>query len=375
MQKFELLKQDGLARRGRLTFSRGTVETPTFMAVGTQATVKALTPRQIKETGTRVVLGNTYHLMLRPGSDRIKKLGGLHHFMGWNGPILTDSGGYQVFSLAASRKISEKGVTFKSHIDGSSHMLSPERSMQIQAELGSDIVMAFDECAPYPCDEKEAEEAMHRTHRWADRSLDAFKGQEQALFGIVQGSVYPELREASAKTLVEKPFAGFAVGGLSVGEPKHLMMGMLDACVPFLPDEKPRYLMGVGTPLDLIQSVARGIDMFDCVMPTRNARNGQAFTSRGAISIKQARFKEDREALDPDCTCYTCLNFERAYLHHLFKAGEILSSVLITLHNLSYYQNLMGQMRTAIEQGNFLELQNQIESIYTHKKPEESCPR
>ncbi|MCB1052527.1 MAG: tRNA guanosine(34) transglycosylase Tgt [Acidobacteria bacterium] len=368
---FELIRTDRQgARLGRLHFSRGVVETPTFMAVGTQATVKALTPAQIQETGTGIILGNTYHLMLRPGSDRIARMGGLHHFMGWSGPILTDSGGFQVFSLADARKITEEGVAFKSHIDGSSHLLSPERSMDIQRELGSDIVMAFDECAPYPCERRQAKEAMDRTHRWAERSLKHFRGGHQALFGIVQGSVYTDLRAESAQVLTQMPFDGFAVGGLSVGEPKDLMAGMLDACVPYLPTNKARYLMGVGTPVDLVNGVAAGIDMFDCVMPTRNARNGQAFTHHGTVSIKQARYAEDQAPLDEKCPCYTCRTFERAYLHHLYRAGEILSSVLMTLHNLTYYQTLMADMRRAIQADRFELYRNEILAAYAVKSEE-----
>ena len=372
---FEHLKNDGSskARRGQLNFTRGQVETPTFMAVGTQATVKSLTPKQIEETGSKIVLGNTYHLMLRPGPKLIEKLGGLHHFMGWKGPILTDSGGFQVFSLADARKITEDGVTFRSHIDGSNHMLTPEKSMDIQEALGSDIVMAFDECAPYPCDFKDTKIAMDRTHRWAERSLNHFKGGDQALFGIVQGGVFAELRETSAKTLTKMPFHGFAIGGLSVGEPKKDMMDMIDVCEPHLPTNKPRYLMGVGTPLDLIQAVSRGIDMFDCVMPTRNARNGQAFTSRGKVTIKQAQFREDASPLDQECSCYTCQHFEKAYLHHLFKAGEILSSVLMTIHNLSYYQKLMARIRLAIEQDQFQALLGELEGVYGQKLEENPC--
>ncbi len=336
--------------------SHGAVQTPVFMAVGTQGTVKAMTPRQLTEAGVSMVLGNTYHLMLRPGAERIDRLGGLHKFMGWNGPILTDSGGFQVFSLTELSKKTEDGVRFRSHIDGSEQWLDPEHSMRIQRLLGSDIVMAFDDCTAYPADHKNAKLSMELAHRWADRSLEAFKGGDQALFGIVQGGMHKDLRAESAAFMSSRPFSGIAVGGLSVGEPKEIMYDILKHATPLLPQAKPRYLMGVGTPADLVNAVSTGIDMFDCVMPTRNARNGQAFTSQGIVSIKQSAYKDDEGPLDPNCDCYACGQFSRAYLHHLYKAKEILVSVLMTHHNLAYYQNLMARVRAAIASGSFAEL-------------------
>jgi len=323
------------------------------MPVGTQGTVKGLTPLQIEETGAQIILGNTYHLMLRPGSERIRQLGGLHRFMAWKGPILTDSGGFQVFSLSQLNKRTEEGVTFSSHIDGSRHLMTPESSMKIQEDLGSDIVMAFDECPPGDADYDATRKATERTHRWADRCLAAFKGRNQGLFGIVQGGMFEDLRTESVDFLKERPFSGMAIGGLSVGESKPTMYRILRHTAPLLPREKPRYLMGVGTPADLVNAISVGVDMFDCVMPTRNARNGQAFTSEGLINIKQARFREDNTSLDSKCPCYTCRTFSRAYLHHIYRAKEILSSVLMTLHNIAYYQNLMIQVREGIENGSF----------------------
>lgn len=366
MLKFKVIQSDAAtgARRGRLELARGVVETPVFMAVGTQATVKGLTPDQLRQTGVSMVLGNTYHLMLRPGSKRIAELGGLSKFMGWHGPTLTDSGGFQVFSLSHLSKKTEAGVSFRSHIDGSLHMLDPEASMAIQRDLGSDIAMAFDDCTPYPADRKAVEASMALTHTWADRSLAAFRGGDQSLFGIVQGGMYEDLRSESVAVLTEKPFDGFAIGGLSVGEPKDIMTRILKHTAPLLPAEKPRYLMGVGTPLDLITAVAAGVDMFDCVMPTRNGRNGQAFTSQGRVNIKQAAYRDDRGPLDPECACTACTQFSRAYLHHLFKAKEILSPVLMSLHNLAYYQKLMADIREAITRGELTSMINRISAAY-----------
>ena len=352
---FDLITTDGAARRGRLTLAHGQVDTPAFMPVGTYGTVKAMTPQALADTGAQICLGNTFHLWLRPGMEVIKQFGGLHQFMNWDKPILTDSGGFQVFSLGDLRKITEEGVKFASPIDGARLFLTPEISMQIQKDLNSDIVMIFDECTPYPADYKTAAESMRLSLRWARRSRDEHDRLENtnALFGIVQGGMHEALRDESLAGLKEINFNGFAIGGLSVGEPKEDMMRILAHTAPQLPTDKPRYLMGVGTPEDLMDSVEQGIDMFDCVMPTRNARNGHLFTRYGDIKIKNARFKTDQAPLDPTCSCYTCHNFSRAYLHHLFRAGEILSSILNTIHNLHYYQTLMAEMRSAIENGQF----------------------
>ncbi len=353
--KFDLITTDGAARRGRMTLAHGQVDTPAFMPVGTYGTVKAMTPEALANTGAQICLGNTFHLWLRPGMEVIKQFGGLHQFMNWDKPILTDSGGFQVFSLGDLRKITEEGVKFASPIDGARLFLTPEISMQIQKDLNSDIVMIFDECTPYPADYKTAAESMRLSLRWARRSRDEHDRLENtnALFGIVQGGMHEALRDESLAGLKEINFNGFAIGGLSVGEPKEDMMRILAHTAPQLPTDKPRYLMGVGTPEDLMDSVEQGIDMFDCVMPTRNARNGHLFTRYGDVKIKNARFKTDQAPLDPTCTCYTCQNFSRAYLHHLFRAGEILSSILNTIHNLHYYQTLMAEMRSAIENGQF----------------------
>ncbi len=353
--KFDLITTDGTARRGRMTLAHGQVETPAFMPVGTYGTVKAMTPHALADTGAQICLGNTFHLWLRPGMNVIKQFGGLHKLMNWDKPILTDSGGFQVFSLGDLRKITEEGVKFASPIDGARLFLTPEISMQIQKDLNSDIVMIFDECTPYPADYKTAAESMRLSLRWARRSRDEHDRLENtnALFGIVQGGMHEALRDESLAGLKDIDFNGFAIGGLSVGEPKEDMMRILAHTAPQLPADKPRYLMGVGTPEDLMDSVEQGIDMFDCVMPTRNARNGHLFTRFGDIKIKNARFKTDEAPLDPTCTCYTCQNFSRAYLHHLFRAGEILSSILNTIHNLHFYQTLMAEMRGAIEQGQF----------------------
>ena len=349
--KFTLKQQDGQARRGELEFPRGTVQTPAFMPVGTYGTVKSMLPRDIKEIGAEIILGNTFHLMLRPGTDIIKEHGDLHDFMQWQGPILTDSGGFQVFSLGKMRKITEEGVTFQSPVDGSKVFLDPEKSMQVQRDLGSDIVMIFDECTPYPATEREAQDSMELSLRWAKRSKDAHGESPHALFGIVQGGMYPELREASVKGLAEIGFDGYAIGGLSVGEPKEEMIRVLDGLQPHMPIDKPRYLMGVGKPEDIVEAVRRGVDMFDCVMPTRNARNGHLFTPTGVIRIRNATHKHDTAPLDESCDCYTCQNFSRSYLHHLDRCKEILSSQLNTIHNLRYYQRLMAGLRQAIEQG------------------------
>lgn len=353
--KFDLITTDGAARRGRLTLAHGQVDTPAFMPVGTYGTVKAMTPEALAATGAQICLGNTFHLWLRPGMEVIKQFGGLHRFMNWDKPILTDSGGFQVFSLGDLRKITEEGVKFASPIDGAKLFLTPEISMQIQKDLNSDIVMIFDECTPYPADYKTAAESMRLSLRWARRSRDEHDRLENtnALFGIVQGGMHETLRDESLAGLKDINFNGFAIGGLSVGEPKEDMMRILAHTAPQLPTNKPRYLMGVGTPEDLMDSVEQGIDMFDCVMPTRNARNGHLFTRFGDLKIKNARYKTEQGPLDPTCSCYTCQNFSRAYLHHLFRAGEILSSILNTIHNLHYYQTLMAEMRGAIESGQF----------------------
>jgi queuine tRNA-ribosyltransferase len=351
--QFTLHKQDGLARRGTLALKHGSVQTPAFMPVGTYGTVKAMSPLELKEIDAHIVLGNTFHLWLRPGLEVIAQHGGLHKFMGWDGPILTDSGGFQVWSLGALRKITEEGVKFRSPINGDSCFLTPEESMRIQKVLNSDIVMIFDECTPYPATLKEANDSMQLSLRWAKRSKDAHSGNDNALFGIIQGGMHEELRDVSLAGLTDIDFDGYAIGGLSVGEPKEDMLRILAHTAPKMPQHKPRYLMGVGTPEDLVAAVSQGVDMFDCVMPTRNARNGWLFTQYGDIKIKNATYKNDTEPLDADCSCYTCQNFTRAYLHHLHKVGEILGSRLNTIHNLHYYQVLMAGMRKAIEEGNF----------------------
>ncbi len=351
--KFELLTTDGAARRGRLTLAHGEIETPVFMPVGTYGTVKAMTPQSLHDIGAQVCLGNTFHLWLRPGLEVVREFGGLHKFMGWNKPILTDSGGFQVFSLGELRKITEEGVKFSSPIDGAKLFLTPEESMRIQHALNSDIVMIFDECTPYPATRDEAAKSMRLSMRWAQRSRDEHNllGNANALFGIVQGGMYEDLRDESLAGLDEIGFDGMAIGGLSVGEPKEDMARILAHTAPRLPTRKPRYLMGVGTPEDLVNAVRAGIDMFDCVMPTRNARNGHLFTRFGDLKIKNAAHRHDTRPLDESCTCYTCTNFSRAYLHHLFRAGEILGSMLNTIHNLHYYQTIMREMREAIAAG------------------------
>ncbi len=348
---FEKLGEDGRARRGRLTFPRGTVETPAFMPVGTYGTVKGMLPRDIQEIGAEIILGNTFHLMLRPGTEVVKAHGDLHDFTQWQGPILTDSGGFQVFSLGEMRKITEEGVTFRSPVDGSPVELSPEIAIQVQRDLGSDIVMIFDECTPYPATERQAKDSMELSLRWAQRSKDAHEGNPAALFGIVQGGMYESLRDRSLEGLTDIGFDGYAIGGLSVGEPKEDMIRILDHLPPKMPEDKPRYLMGVGRPEDIVEAVRRGVDMFDCVMPTRNARNGYLFTSTGIVKIRNARHRHDTAPLDERCDCYTCKNFSRSYLHHLDKCGEMLGSQLNTIHNLRFYQNLMAGLRGAIEAG------------------------
>jgi queuine tRNA-ribosyltransferase len=351
---FDLLATDGAARRGRLTFDRGTVETPAFMPVGTYGSVKAMTPRDLLEVGAEIILGNTFHLFLRPGLDVVGEFGGLHRFIGWNKPILTDSGGFQVFSLAHKRKITEQGVTFASPVDGSKVFLSPEESMRIQTVLDSDIAMIFDECTPYPATEKIAAESMELSLRWAERSRRAFDEQKNpnALFGIVQGSVYQNLRERSAEGLIQIGFDGYAVGGLAVGEPEAERNHTLDVTVPLLPQDRPRYLMGVGRPEDIVEAVRRGIDMFDCVMPTRNARNGFLFTSQGTLRIRNAKYANDTRVIEEGCECYACAQgFSRAYLRHLDRCNEILGSQLATIHNLHHYQRLMAGLREAIAAG------------------------
>lgn len=348
---FEKITEDGRARRGRLTFPRGVVETPAFMPVGTYGTVKGMLPRDIHEIGAHIILGNTFHLMLRPGTEVVKAHGDLHDFTQWQGPILTDSGGFQVFSLGDMRKITEEGVTFRSPVDGSKVELSPEIAIQVQRDLGSDIVMIFDECTPYPATEKQARESMQLSLRWAERSKKAHDGNPAALFGIVQGGMYEDLRDQSLAGLTEIGFDGYAIGGLSVGEPKEDMIRILDHLPPKMPEDKPRYLMGVGRPEDIVEAVRRGVDMFDCVMPTRNARNGYLFTSTGIIKIRNARHRHDTGPLDERCDCYTCQNFSRSYLHHLDKCGEMLGAQLNTIHNLRFYQNLMAGLRGAIEAG------------------------
>jgi len=349
--QYELINTDGKARRGRLTFDRGTVETPAFMPVGTYGTVKGMKTEEVKELGAEIILGNTFHLMLRPGTEIIEQHGGLHEFINWDKPILTDSGGFQVFSLGKMRKITEEGVKFSSPVNGDKIMLTPERSMEVQRSLNSDIVMIFDECTPYPATHKESQESMELSLRWAQRSKDAHAGNSNALFGIIQGGMYEDLREVSVAGLTAIDFDGYAIGGLSVGEPKEDMIRILDHTAPLIPDNKPRYLMGVGKPEDLVEGVRRGIDMFDCVMPTRNARNGHLFINTGVIKIRNASHKTDTGPLDSTCDCYTCKNYSRAYLHHLDKCKEILGSQLNTLHNLHFYQKVMQGLRDAIEQG------------------------
>lgn len=352
MLKFDITATDGAARRGVLHTAHGAINTPAFMPVGTAATVKAMTPEMVERTGAEIVLGNTYHLMLRPGAERVARLGGLHKFMHWDKPILTDSGGFQVMSLAKLRKITEDGVTFQSHLDGSTHHLTPERAAEIQHLLDSDITMVLDECPPFPIEKDKAAESMRLSMRWAARCREAFEQREgYGLFGIVQGSVFADLRQESAEALQAIGFDGYAIGGLAVGEGQELMFMVLDDTMPHLTADRPRYLMGVGTPSDLIGAVRRGVDMFDCVLPTRSGRNAKAYTHRGEMNMLNARFAEDGAPVDEKCDCYCCSNFSRAYLHHLFKAGEMLAGMLLSWHNVHFYQRLMQSLRTAIEQG------------------------
>jgi queuine tRNA-ribosyltransferase len=361
--------QDGAARAGVLHTAHGTVPTPVFMPVGTAGTVKAMTADAVRATGARMVLGNTYHLMLRPGAERIARLGGLHRFMDWHGPILTDSGGFQVMSLAGLRKMDADGVTFQSHVDGSRHRLTPERSVEIQHLLGADVTMCFDECTPFPATHEQAATSMRLSMRWAARSRDAFVPRPgHGLFGIVQGSVFPDLRAESVAALTNIGFEGYAVGGLAVGEGQEAMFTTLECTTPLLPTDKPRYLMGVGTPSDLIGAVRRGIDMFDCVMPTRSGRTGRAYTRGGVINIRNARHAEDNRPLDPGCTCPACRNHSRAYLHHLFKANEMLGPMLLTWHNIQYYQDLMAELRAGILAGDLAGTAARIEAGWQAEK-------
>lgn len=358
-----------MARRGELTFDRGTVQTPSFMPVGTYGTVKAMSPEEVKGIGAEILLGNTFHLMLRPGTDVIQAHGDLHDFMAWDKPILTDSGGFQVFSLAKRRKITEEGVTFASPVDGSTVFMGPEESMEVQRKLGSDIVMIFDECTPYPATYEEAKTSMELSLRWAQRSKDAFADNSNALFGIVQGGMYDDLRQISAQGLADIDFDGFAIGGLSVGEPKDLREQVLKTTAPLLPADKPRYLMGVGKPEDILEAVLLGVDMFDCVMPTRNARNGYLFTWDGVIKIRNAKHQLDVTPLDKDCGCYTCQNFSKSYLRHLDKCGEMLGSRLNTIHNLYFYQEFMQKIRDAIEAGSLAQFaETYYQRIEVNKK-------
>jgi queuine tRNA-ribosyltransferase len=355
---FEIVARDGTARAGRLSTAHGVVETPAFMPVGTAATVKAMTPDGVAATGTRLLLGNTYHLMLRPGAERIAALGGLHRFMNWPHAILTDSGGFQVMSLASLRTISDEGVAFRSHLDGSKHLLTPERSIEIQHLLGADITMAFDECTPFPAEREAVEASMELSMRWAERSRRVFVGRAgHGIFGIVQGGVHADLRERSARRLTEIGFDGYAIGGLAIGEGQAMTFAMTEATVPFLPEDRPRYLMGVGKPADLVGAVKRGIDMFDCVLPTRSGRTAQAFTRAGSLNLRNARHADDPAPLDPECRCPACTGFSRAYLHHLVKSGEILAAMLLTAHNLTYYAELMAAMREAIMAGKLAEFE------------------
>ena len=367
--KFNVAATDGMARTGSIQMMRGEIRTPAFMPVGTAGTVKAMLPENVRATGADILLGNTYHLMLRPTAERVSKLGGLHKFMNWDRPILTDSGGFQVMSLTELRKMSEEGVTFKSHLDGSKIMLTPERSMEIQRLLGSDIVMCFDECTPFPATHEEAEKSMELSMRWAQRSRDGFDSGEEhasrsALFGIVQGSVYEDLRFRSIEALGEIGFDGYAVGGLAVGEGQKTMFDVLDFTMPKMPQNAPRYLMGVGKPNDIVGAVERGIDMFDCVMPTRSGRTGQGFTRRGAINLKNARHKNDTRPIDEACSCPACTQYSRAYVHHLIKAGEILGAMLLTWHNLQFYQDLMAGLRSAIAEGRLTAFANDFRARY-----------
>lgn len=369
--RYELIKKSGDcdARLGKIHTPHGDIDTPVFMPVGTQATVKAMTPEELKYIGAQIILSNTYHLYLRPGEDLIQKAGGLHKFMNWDRAILTDSGGFQVFSLSNLRDIKEEGVTFRSHIDGSKHFISPEKAVHIQNALGSDIMMCFDECLPYPCEKEYASNSLDRTIRWAKRCKEAHNDTErQSLFGIVQGGMYKDLRERSVSEMAELDFPGYSIGGLSIGEPKSLMYEVLDWTVHLMPENKPRYLMGVGSPDCLIEGAARGIDMFDCVLPTRIARNGTVFTSHGKLVIRNAEYAEDFLPLDPECDCYTCRNYSRAYIRHLFKAKEILAARLATIHNLYFLINLMKKIRQSIKDDSLMKFRDEFYSKYGYNK-------
>jgi len=363
---FEIVAEDrhSAARAGILHTPHGDVPTPVYIPVGTQATVKTVTPDELREVGATIILGNTYHLYLRPGADVVAGLGGLHRFMGWDRPILTDSGGFQVFSLAANRSISEEGVTFRSHIDGSLHLFTPESVVAVEEQLGADIIMPLDECSPYPCPREYAEEALERTHRWAERTRKAQRRTDQALFGILQGSTYPDLRRNSAEALVAADFAGYAIGGLSVGEPKRVMHAMLESCLPFLPRDRPRHLLGAGSPEDLLEAVARGVDMFDCVLATRVARNATLMVRSGRVNIRNARYERDPRPIEEGCTCYACRNFSRAYLRHLFRCEEILGLRLATIHNLHFLLELMRRIRESIVAGKFLAFKEEFLAGY-----------
>ncbi|HEB81790.1 MAG TPA: tRNA guanosine(34) transglycosylase Tgt [Gammaproteobacteria bacterium] len=367
MNLFKLNSVSGGARRGQLSFDRGTIETPVFMPVGTYGTVKAMTPEELEEIGAEIILGNTFHLMLRPGTEIIRKHGDLHDFMHWDKPILTDSGGFQVYSLEKMRKITEKGVLFNSPVDGRKVELTPEYSMQVQRELGSDIVMIFDECTPYPATPEQAADSMRLSLRWAERCKTAHEGNPSALFGIVQGGMYEDLRLESAEGLRQLDFDGYAIGGLSVGEPMDERNEVLDYTLPALPADRPRYLMGVGRPEDIIEAVRRGVDMFDCVIPTRHARTGFIYTSSGILKIRNSRYQDDTRPLDENCGCYTCRNYSRAYIRHLDKCGEILGSRLTTIHNLYYYQQLMRDIRDAIENSRFEEFADDFYRLQAQK--------
>ena len=369
--KLTVAAADGAARTGTLEFRRGTVQTPAFMPVGTYGTVKSVTPEEVAGDGAEIILGNTFHLMLRPGTEIIRKHGGLHEFMNWHGPILTDSGGFQVFSLAAMRKLSEEGVTFQSPVNGDTVLLTPEKSMEVQHDLNADVTMIFDECTPYPATESQARQSMDLSLRWAARSrarFDELKNEEpdrgEALFGIVQGGMFANLRSESLAGLVDIGFDGYAIGGLAVGEPEAERLAVLDDLMPAMPQEAPRYLMGVGTPVDIAEAALRGVDMFDCVIPTRHARNGQLFTSRGNVKFRHARYADDTSPPDPDCACYTCSNYSLAYLRHLVKCSEILGPRLATIHNLHYYQKLMGEIRASIRAGTLLDLTAKLRETY-----------
>ncbi len=369
MLEFNLFNQENKARLGQIQTAHSVVNTPAFMPVGTVGTVKAMTAESVASTGAEILLGNTYHLMLRPGAERVANFGGLHKFMNWDKPILTDSGGFQVMSLSGLRKITEEGVKFQSHLSGESFFLSPERSMEIQHLLDADITMAFDECVKYPAPRKKVEESMRRSMRWAKRSKEAFQDRPgYGLFGIVQGGMFEDLRMESVNNLIQIGFDGYAIGGLAVGEGQEKMFEVLNYTAPALPDNKPRYLMGVGRPSDIVGSVARGVDMFDCVMPTRSGRTGQAFTSLGVINIRNAKYMDDHEPLDKECSCPLCQNYTRGYLHHLFRSGEILGAMLLTQHNLHFYENLMKQIRLAIEKNCFQKFYEQFQEKFAHDR-------